>query len=157
MQSPLNSPDGQQQYLPLLLDKTTTNTTMELTPRININTAPPAVVTALQAVAQLSDQDVQNILGTRPALGTTPDATFQTPALLINQAGLSPATAKRLSTYVTTQSQVYRMQALGYFDKPGPTARVEAVVDTNQGRPRIVYWRNLTELGKSFDPTQMGQ
>jgi len=26
--------------------------------------------------------------------------------------------------------------------------RAEAIIDTNRGRPRIVYWRNLTELGK---------
>ena len=29
--------------------------------------------------------------------------------------------------------------------------RLEAVIDTNNGRPRIVYWRDLTELGKGFD------
>jgi hypothetical protein len=25
------------------------------------------------------------------------------------------------------------------------------VIDTNMGRPRIVYWRDLSELGKGFD------
>ena len=47
--------------------------------------------------------------------------------------------------------QVYRMQVLGFFDKGGPTARVEAVVDTNLGRPRIVYFRDVSELGKGFE------
>jgi hypothetical protein len=46
---------------------------------------------------------------------------------------------------------VYRIQAVGYFDKAGPVARVEAVIDTNAGKPRIVYWRDLTELGKGFE------
>ena len=35
--------------------------------------------------------------------------------------------------------------------KGGPMARVEAVIDTNGGKPRIVYWRDLSELGKGFD------
>jgi hypothetical protein len=29
----------------------------------------------------------------------------------------------------------------------GPTIRVEAVIDTNGGRPRIIAWRDLSELG----------
>jgi hypothetical protein len=53
--------------------------------------------------------------------------------------------------YITTAAQVYRVQSVGYFDGGGPTVRIEAVIDTNAGRPRIVYWRELTELGKGFD------
>ena len=44
---------------------------------------------------------------------------------------------------------LYRVQALGYFNGPGPTARVEAVIDTHSGRPRIIMWRDLTELSTS--------
>jgi hypothetical protein len=43
------------------------------------------------------------------------------------------------------------VQSLGYFDAGGSTARIEAVIDTNGGRPRIIYWRDLTELGKGFN------
>ena len=49
------------------------------------------------------------------------------------------------------QSQVPRHQSLGYLEDGGPTARVEAVIDANNGRPRILYYRDLTELGKAFD------
>jgi hypothetical protein len=53
---------------------------------------------------------------------------------------------------------VYRIQSIGYFEKGGPVARVEAVVDTNPinpglpGSPRILYYRDLTELGRAIDP-----
>jgi hypothetical protein len=40
---------------------------------------------------------------------------------------------------------------VGYFDQGGFMARIEAVIDTNGGRPRIIYWRDLSELGKGFD------
>jgi hypothetical protein len=56
-----------------------------------------------------------------------------------------------LENYITARSQVYRVQSLGYAASGGPVARVEAVVDTNNGRPRVLYWRDLSELGKGFD------
>ena len=61
------------------------------------------------------------------------------------------ATVQSLEQYITARSQVYRVQSVGHFDSGGPTARVEAVIDTNAGRPRIVYYRDLTGLGKGFN------
>jgi hypothetical protein len=40
---------------------------------------------------------------------------------------------------------------VGYFDQGGIAARYEAVIDTNAGLPRIIYWRNLSELQKGYD------
>jgi len=69
---------------------------------------------------------------------------------------VSPSTVKALEPFITTRSQVYRIQSVGYFDGEGPTVRIEAVIDTNNGRPRILMRRDLTELGKGFD-MQSGQ
>src|SRR5262249_44055547 len=44
--SPLNDPTQQRDLLPKLLDGCTTDTNMDLTPRVNVNTAPQAVLTA---------------------------------------------------------------------------------------------------------------
>ena len=49
------------------------------------------------------------------------------------------------------------MQSIGYFDEGGPMARVEAVIDVNQGKPRVVYYRDLTDLGRSIDPRNLGR
>jgi hypothetical protein len=107
----------------------------------------------LAALPLLSDNDLQSIIALRPQPNAidAPDPIFQTPAWLITEANISPATLSKLDKYITTRSQVYRVQSLGYFDGGGPTARVEAVIDTNAGQPRIVYWRDLTELGKGFN------
>ena len=97
-------------------------------------------------------------IGTRPDPTTTdsaPDPIFQTPAWLLTQANLSPSTLKALDSYITARTGVYRLQVQGQFDN-GTASRVEAVIDTNNSRPRIVYWRNLTELGKGFDLSQSG-
>jgi hypothetical protein len=151
--SPLNDPGQVAQLLPLLLDKTTTTLNTDLPPRINVNTAPQAVLTALEQITGLSDGDVQTILAKRPPMdgsGAAPDPIFQTPAWLITEANLDPNVVKKLATYITARSGVYRVQSVGYFDHGGPVARVEAVIDTNLGRPRIVYWRNLTDLGRAI-------
>jgi hypothetical protein len=155
MPSPLKDLSAQQQYLPTLLDKTTTSQNADLSPRINVNTAGLTVLQALQAaVTSLQDTDIQNIQQNQPdwSSSTPPDPIYQTPAWLLTQANLSPATLKKLDPYVTARTGVYRMQVQGYFDN-GTASRVEAVIDVNNGRPRVVYWRPLTELGKGFDLT----
>jgi type II secretory pathway component PulK len=149
--SPLANVDYQKQYLPILLDKTATNKNTDPVARINVNTAPKAV---LQTLPGLQDTDIQSILDNRPDLATTqgaPDPIFQTTAWLVTEANISPSTMMSLDRFLTGSTQVYRFQVQGYFDAGGPTARVEAVVDTNNGRPRIVYLRDLTEMGKGFN------
>lgn len=152
--SPFAVTAQQEVLLPILFDKCTTSQSSDISPRINVNTAPQAVLTALTAaVTNLQGNDVQNIMGMRPSMtsDTPPDPIFSTPTWLLTRANISAATLKKLDPYITTRSQVYRVQSIGYFDKDGPVSRLEAVVDTNQGRPRIVYWRDLSELGRGFD------
>jgi type II secretory pathway component PulK len=154
--SPLNDVGTLAQVLPLLLDTCTTNKGSVLPGRININTAPMSV---LQTLPGLSDSDVATIMQMRPTPenGNLGQDQYKTIAWLITVAGYSPSAIKGIEKYITASSQVFRFQVVGYFDNGGPMARVEAVVDTNNGRPRIVYYRDLTELGKGFDiPTGSG-
>ena len=138
-----------------MLDETTTTLNTDLTPRINVNTASQTV---LETIPGLQDGDIQNILSTRPdpTANQAPDPIFQTPAWLLTEGNLSEATLKAIAPYITARSQVYRFQVLGYYQGgTGPVSRVEAVVDANHGRPRIVYRRDLTELGTGFDLSQI--
>ena len=134
-----------------MLDETTTTLNSDLAPAINVNTASQTVLMTLPG---LDSTDVQNILSVRPDPTTStqaPDPIFQTPAWLLTQGNLSAAKVKAIAPYITARSQVYRFQALGYYEGGGPTARIEAIVDGNNGRPRIVYQRDLGELGSAFD------
>lgn len=148
--SPLADQGKLRELLPVLLDKCTTRKDAEFPARVNANTAPLAVLAALPGIA---DTDIQLIQGRRPAPGAVEwsDPIYQTPAWLLTEANLSASKLQALERYLTTQTQVYRVQSLGYFDRGGPVARIEAVVDTNAGKPRIVYWRDLSILGKGFD------
>ena len=150
--SPLNSTDQQSDLLPKLLDKCTTTQVLDLTPRLNLNTASPTALKALLAAFQVSEADAQKVIDTQPSpTATSTGAIFKTPAWLLTEAKLPLKTIKLLEPFITTRSQVYRFQSVGYADRGGPITRIEAIVDANQGRPRIVYWRDLSELGKGFD------
>jgi hypothetical protein len=145
--SPLNDPTKMTTLLPLVLDLTTTNANPELPPRVNVNTAPPEVLAALPG---LQPTDVDAILAARGTQDPADPATT-TGAWLVTQANLSASTFQNLQKYVTGRTMTYRVQSVGYFGSGGPVARVEAVIDTNQGHPRILYFRDLTELGNGFD------
>jgi len=148
--SPLKDTGKQRDLLPKLLDLTSTSAQLDLTPRININTASQTVLMSLVEVAGLKETDVQSIISQRPSSPGTNDI-YKTPAWLLTDLQIPVSTMKKLDPYITTRSWVYRFQSVGYFEDGGPTARVEAVVDSNLGRPRIVYFRDLSELGKGFD------
>jgi hypothetical protein len=157
--SPLSDPGVQKTLLPPLLDKCTTSQSTDLPPRINVATASHTVLSSLvsdSTTGGLQDTDVQSIVSNQPTFtaDNPVDANYQTPAWLITNAGLSPATAQSIERYVTSRSLVYSFQVLGYFESGGPVTRLEAVVDTSFGRPRIVYVRDITELGKGFDLSQ---
>ena len=47
-------------------------------------------------------------------------------------------------------------RSVGSFDGKGPSFRIEAVIDTNNGRPRILMWRDMTDLGKGITDMPMG-
>jgi type II secretory pathway component PulK len=148
-QSPLRDVSKQKDLLPLMYDKVSTRSDAEIPARININTAPKAVLMTLPG---LDENDVQTILDGRPIPGQAgADTTFQSPSWIVTEASLSTAKLKALERYITAQTQTYRVQALGYFDKGGPVSRVEAVIDTNGGQPRILLFRDLTELGRGFE------
>lgn len=144
--SPLNDPGQQRTLLPKLFQKTTPEKNQDIPARVNVNTAPPEV---LLAIPNLGDSNADQILAVRPSLtsGATLADPYQTPAWLLTEANIPLDILKKVEKYLTTQTQVYRVQALGQLEGRGATARIEAVIDTNAGRPRILYWRDLTELG----------
>jgi type II secretory pathway component PulK len=154
--SPLADKSQQVDLLGKLLDKTTTQSATELPAHININTAPKAVLLTLPG---LQESDADAIIAKRPQYtsGDGPDPQYATIAWLLQDGSIPIATLQGLERYATARTQVYRLQAIGYFDEAGPMARIEAVIDVNGGAPRVVYYRDLTELGRSIDPRGQGQ
>lgn len=137
-----------------LLDKVTTTQEANLPARININTAPREVLLTLP---DLTEADVQNILDHRPTADTDPATgyLYRTPAWLLTEAGFQKDAVQTLDPYITARSFVFRVQVIGYYEMGGPVVRLEAVIDTTGGRPRFLHWRDLSELGRGFDPRML--
>lgn len=145
---PLNDPSRTADLLTALYANCTFTDPVEfpeIAPRINVNTAPAAVLTAIG----ITDADVAKIVEARRKLDPT-QAISNTPAWLVTDAQVSPSVLTNFAKYMSARTQVYRIQSVGYFDAKGPAIRVEAVIDTNIGRPRILAWRDLSELGKGL-------
>src|SRR5262249_6243452 len=115
---------------------------VEIPARINVNKAPREV---LMAIPGMTEADADTIVNTQ-GRDTSSDAKFATPAWLIG-AGVKLDTLASIEKYITTRSQVYRVHIIGGVGDDGPVARFEAVIDANGGRPRIMYFRDLTEAG----------
>ena len=151
---PINDTESLKKIVQVLLDKCTVSEDLELTPSINVLTAPKEVLAALPGLA---DSDVTNLMSSRPAPGGTDD----TAAWMLTQANLDVTKFRNIARFVTGRSGAYRVQSIGYFAQTnGPTARCEAVIEyvvstdannVTQGRPRIVYFRELNELGRGFN------
>jgi type II secretory pathway component PulK len=153
--SPLADTSQQSTLLPILFDKCTTKNQSDLPARINVNYAGQVVLSMLPG---LTDAEVQSIMDNQPDPTQGPvDTIYQTPAWLITKANLAPSKLSGIESYITARGQVYRFQVIGYFEDGGPAARYEVVIDANNGRPRIVYRRDLTDLGRGFDFGQQQQ
>ena len=115
----------------------------------------------------LSSQQVEQIMAVQPVFsgGQALDPAFQSPVWLMTEAQIDAATMKKLEPFITTYTQVYSFQSVGYFDGGGPAVRFEAVIDLNPSPngaatgstaggltcyPRILYQRDISELGKGF-------
>jgi len=149
---PLNDPTRRNEILPVLLDKVCTKEAVELLPRLNVNTAEREVLLGLPG---LEESDVDNIITAREGL-VPEDPAAASGAWLLTSAGLTTEKFKALEKYATGTSMIYRIESHGYLAGGSPLVRIEAVIDTNLGSPRILYYRELTDLDqpRAFQPPQ---
>jgi hypothetical protein len=140
------------QTLNTLLDKCTTTNDVEIPARINVNTCPPDILTAIG----INSTDSEKLVSMRPSPDMDPNLIpyYKTPAWLITEADVNPSILTQFGAFLTTYSQVFRFQVVGYYEFRGPQVRLEVVVDANNGRPRILHWRDLTDLGKGYHFSQ---
>ncbi len=64
---------------------------------------------------------------------------------------------KTLMPFVCGGGGVYRAQVVGYYDEGGPSARIEAIIDATNGAPRLLFWRNISHLGRGLPAGDAGR
>ncbi len=148
VQSPLNDPAKMKELLPKLMDAATVSEDYELLPRLNVTTAPREVLLGLPG---LTEPEVNGIVSAQKSLDPA-DLATTTGAWVVTTGGLTAAKYAAIEKYVTGRTTTYRVHAVGYFVRGGPVARAEAVIDANPGHPRVLYFRDVSDLGRGgFD------
>lgn len=156
LESPWKSDPGSlQQSLPELLDTLSTVANEQITGRININEAPLEI---LMGIPDMPDGLAEEIVATRTqhvgVVGTGGARSASAGWLLID--GLVDAeTMAKLDLSITGGGHVFKVQVIGHGDRPGPMARVEAVIDATQPVPKILSFRNLSDLGVGFRHSEL--
>ncbi|MDZ4820550.1 MAG: type II secretion system protein GspK [Planctomycetota bacterium] len=141
------------QLLPDLLDNVTVNKALAIPGRININQASPIV---LRAIPGMTEEMVERILASRETEPTGQMPTHRHEHWLLYEDIVTLAEMKKMVPYICASGAVHRAQVVGYFDDEGPSARIEVVVDASSGVSRIVFWRDISNLGRGYSLETLG-
>jgi len=140
-------------YLPELMDLCTTNASPVIPGRININ---QASATILAGIPGMTEDILQGILDSRTPEATDSDPVRRTETWLLAEGIATLDEMKALMPYINAGGSVYRAQVVGYFDRDGPAARLETVIDATTAAPRIVFWRDISHLGPGYASELLG-
>ena len=148
-----NDPIAMNIYLPKLMDSFTATGSAKIPGRININQAPRAI---LLGIPGMNEAIVEKILAEREPVPPPerPGRNFETWILAEGLVTLSEM--KAIMPYICCNGAVYRAQVVGYFEEGGPSARIEAVFDTSGGASRLLFWRDLSHLGRGYPLEALG-
>ncbi|MFG0262777.1 MAG: hypothetical protein ACF788_10345, partial [Novipirellula sp. JB048] len=121
---------GSRDYLGRLLDESTVDLASRLQGRVDVMEAP---VEVLAGVPGIDLALAQEIVRRRPtASGTTRPESAATIAWMLEAGLVDRRRLKQLEPYLTSRSDVYSVQAVGYRDAVSPVCRCTAIIDARQ-------------------------
>lgn len=149
-----NSPFEMASFLPQLMDMCTVSDAPMIPGRININQAPPEI---LAGIPGMTEEILQGILDSRQLaqdVGISANRDHET--WLVTESIVSLDQMRALLPFITAGGDVFRSQIIGYFQGGGASTRVELVFDATDVEPRILFWRDLSHLGRGFALQTLG-
>jgi len=114
--------------------------------RVNLNSAPVRVLSALPGLDGKTAQDIVDVRG------ELDPETKSTTAWLYTRNVVSADVFKTVAPFLTARSYQFRVRSFGYSLDGRRFCVLEAMIDTVSGKPRIIYLRDLTRLGVPFAP-----
>ncbi|OYP31106.1 type II secretion system protein GspK [Rhodopirellula sp. MGV] len=138
-------------YLPLIMDKLSTNDTPTMPGRINLNECPAEL---LYGIPVLDEEQVGLILEARATESTDDNRNFETWPMVEGIVTLEQM--RQLLPLVNAGGDVYRAQIVGYFESSGLSSRQEVVLDATTVNPKVIFYRDLSHLGRAFDLSVLG-
>ena len=150
--SPFSSdPISMALYMPIIMDALATQDVDLMPGRINLNECPGEL---LYGIPSLSEEAVQEILELREVESDDENRQFETWPLVEGIVTLQEM--RSLVPMLTGGGDVYRAQIVGYVETSGASHRAEVIVDATTVNPKVVSWRDLSHLGRSFDLSVLG-
>lgn len=140
-------------YLPILADHVTVNPSPIIPGRININQASRTV---LLGIPGMEEEIVNELLSRREYENFEEKPGRRHETWLLSEAIVTLDEMKTLMPFVTAGGDVYRGQFVGYFEGGGSAARMEVVLDATAEVPNIIFWRDLSHLGRGYTVETLG-
>jgi len=154
LQSPFLDTAGEfVNYLPTLMETLSATESERLPARINICQAPRTI---LAGIPGMSDEIVEQIVTQRQSDPTYAETYQQQETWILCDGIVTLDQMKTLMPFVTGGGSVFRTQVVGYFDEEGPAARIEVILDATTSPAQVVFWRDLTHLGRGYSLETLG-
>jgi DNA uptake protein ComE-like DNA-binding protein/type II secretory pathway component PulJ len=121
--------------------------------RININQASKVVLMTIPGMTtDLADQ----IISKRILNPLEADTSRKYETWIMDEGIVDLKQMKEFYPYVTGGGSVFRAQVVGYFDEGGPAVRLEVVIDATKSPPSMVFWRDISHLGRGYSVEVLG-
>ena len=148
-----DDPISMASYLPQLMDNVAVNAAETIPGRININQASRTVLLGIPGMTvNVADQ----IIGSRVPDLVEADASQLHETWILSDGIVTLEEMKQMMPYVCGAGSIYRAQIIGYFDGGGPSARIEVVLDATNQPPSVLFWRDMTNLGRGYPLETLG-
>jgi DNA uptake protein ComE-like DNA-binding protein len=148
-----DNPIAMSVYLPDLMDAVTTVEQPTIPCRININQAPRSL---LDGIPNITPEIVDAIIEERGTEIDPEDKLMQTEAWILGRGVVTLAQYKQLSAFICAGGDVYRAQVIGYYESGGSSARSEVIFDATGDLPRVLFWRDISHLGRGYPIETLG-
>jgi hypothetical protein len=155
-------PSEMREYLMRLVDEVTVDWRQIIPGRININDAPPAV---LRCIPGIDHNLVERIVAARQGEPASSTGHREHAAWLLAEGWVGIEWMRSLEPYITGRGDVYRAQIISYLVEEHETERPaagqtrlntlksirrEIVIDAANNPPRVIYRKNLANLGQGY-------
>lgn len=140
-------------YLPQLMDQVTVNKAKTIPGRINVNQAPAFI---LRGIPGMTEDIVGQILSQREPGREAENRNRQHETWLLSAGLVTLEQMKMLQPFLTSGGHVYRGQVVGYFQGGEASSRAEVIFDATGPLPRVVFWRDISHLGRGYALETLG-
>jgi hypothetical protein len=140
-------------YMPILMDHVTVNPAPTIPGRININQAP---ITVLYGIPGMTPDVAEQIVSVRDVAPTSDRPARRHETWLLQEAIVDKATLQIMMPFVTCGGDVYRAQVVGYYQGGQAASRAEVIFDATTPLPRLLFWRDISHLGRGYAVETLG-